>query len=68
MFMKWDEQIAKLGDQGIKEAKPVIISCVHWMLSNFGHSLNLFEVPEALEALIQLVKKLYCIERAFEFD
>lgn len=61
---KCEEVIEKLGEQGILESKPVITSCINWLLSN---SLEKgFKNKDILNVLLILLKKIYCIQRNVE--
>ena len=54
-----------LADDGVKECKGLIVQCIYWLLTNYPHKMNFLEPErqEGLYALINLMKKMYCIER-----
>lgn len=64
LMAKWEESIEQLGEEGVREAKPIVVSCVHWILTatrvNFNRNIS------NLEEVLVLLKKLYCIERSVE--
>jgi len=63
---KWDNSIESLGEWGVKEAKFVIVSCIHWLFHNHNNFIK--DSQPLIEFILGLMKKIYCIERSFEFD
>jgi hypothetical protein len=57
----WDECIQHLDDNGIREAKPVVVPCAAWLLLKSHTLLD----EQVVSSLLTFSKKLYCVERSF---
>jgi len=61
----FEQGLEELGEDGIKECKNSIVACIFWLLTNHPQKVNFLD-PErqvALKSIINLLKKLYCIDR-----
>lgn len=61
----FDLALTELADGGIKECKAQIITCIFWLFTNYPQKINFLEHDrqEAVKALLNFMKKLYCYER-----
>jgi|LauGreDrversion4_2_1035121.scaffolds.fasta_scaffold21462_3 hypothetical protein len=62
----WDEAIEVLGEEGIKQQKPLIIATIHQLLLQI--KVNFKDNISILESMIVLLKKIFCIDRTVLID
>ena len=61
---KWENALRQLGEDGIRQAKPIIISAIYQVVTT--PKIALFENQQHLKCMLAFGKRLYVVERSIE--
>ena len=61
---KWEASLRQLGEEGIRQAKPVFINAAYAVI--ITPQISLFEYQQHLKCILGFIKRLYVIERSIE--
>jgi len=58
----WNESLLKLGEEGLPEARPLLIKAVHTLFMTQG--LSFAEHPNHFKGLLAFTKRLFVLQRS----
>ena len=64
MDQKWDGCLRQIGELGVRECKPVLVDAVFAVITT--PQIALFEKQQCLKSMLNLLKRLFVIERSIE--